>query len=737
MPSITARLGGVLVLVLAGSAPGMAQSPTPTRSDLLAASAASASVTHLAAGVPLASALPRYGINLGGTTTWGAEQLLANVLKNPGLEGGLDRSLLVAGRIGRDTVSDDAPWAARPAGFWAGARFTVRSGHHHGAQGVVVSDATDQVGQAGSLALLPWPQALARGDVIALSRDSNGPIPLWWTEGAVQAAPGQPRPGSPGSQSARLTALGSPATLRHYLDMLGARAGKLLPLAGRWRLSFWVRSTLGQPRLAVHLGRDGALPLVAATLAPEAGWQHHEIVFEAGDSGPPGPITLSFEASGGELLLDDIALEESDAGPGGFRRTVVDTLKALRPGYVRDWQGQLGDSAANRFAPPFARRPWRYRAGEAEWMHGYSVDELFALCAALDARPWVVLPTTLDDDEALVFGRRLGELARRYRIDETVVEFGNENWNAVFRPAGIMNGATLAQVADTIFARVRQGAGAAALHFVVGGQYANPDAALALARTSSLTNGLAVAPYLLQRMTRSQDAQAALDAALREDTAPLARLAAGTRAAGKSLDVYEVNFHTTLGDAPASARTALLERAGAGTALARRLMLSTLAGSRRQAVYALAGFDTRLDQPDGGRGSAGGSAWLPLWGIVRDLGGANRWRPTGLSLQMLNEVAADGVHALDCAGPGCAELVGLAWPDGALAVTSSAPQALVLSLPCSGPLLARQLDDTQPWSGQPPRVQRLPCTGNRTAATLAARSLLTVRPEPMPMPARP
>ena len=41
--------------------------------------------------VALAQA-PRFGLNLGGASTWGAEQLSANVLKNPGFEAPIDRS---------------------------------------------------------------------------------------------------------------------------------------------------------------------------------------------------------------------------------------------------------------------------------------------------------------------------------------------------------------------------------------------------------------------------------------------------------------------------------------------------------------------------------------------------------------------------------------------------------------------------------------------------------------------
>ena len=716
-------------------------SPAPAWVRLLWLALLPAWLHHAHAGAPQPSAnaelrrgaqvqadLPRFGLNLGGWTTWGAEQLMGNVLKNPGLEAGIDRGLLVVQQAGRNTVTDDAPWAGRPPGFWSGAHFAVRSGAASGTAGVVMElpRPAPRAGTApppAEFALTPWPPGLAHGDVIALSRDIGGPIPLWWTQGEVRAAPGEHAPGSPGRQAARLSAQTSPAALRHYLDMLGERAGKLLPLQGRWRLAFWSRATLGAPMLAVRLGRDGTPAVLGQTLRVAGDWQRYKYEFDATDPGPPGPVTLSFEASGGELLLDDIALTQADAGPGGFRAAVVATLKALQPGYLRDWQGQLGDSAANRFAPPHARRPSRYRDGEAEWMYGYGVDELFALCAAVGARPWVVLPTTLDDDESAEFGRRLGQLARRYGIDETVVEFGNENWNSLFRPAGIMDATVLARVADRTFGLLRQAAGGARLHLVVGGQYANPGAAQELAIHTKTADGVALAPYFLYYLEAGQSTNDALDAALALDAATLGKLAKGAAAAGRALDIYEINFHTTLGNAAAQARADMLARPAAGTLLAQRLLLGTLSGSRRQAVYALSGFDSRLSGTNEGL--------IPLWGITRDLAGAGHLRPTGQALQMLNEVAGGNAYATACQGEACADLVALAFERDHIAIVSAARQPLRLDLPCAGgALLVRQLDDSKPARAALPTPYPVACRDGKASTVIAARSLLTALPAP-------
>ncbi|WP_176049698.1 hypothetical protein [Burkholderia sp. BCC1644] len=704
-------LGGIaagLAIAAIGASPGAV--PLPMQAD-----------ARLDPGAVVATHVPRYGVNLGSWTTWGAEQLSAHIVKNPGLQPGIDRALLVVATIGDDGIGDDAPWAARPPGAWDGARFAILTGASRGASGVVSDPPPAAGGTRAPLGLTPRPAGLARGDVIALTRDAAGTLPLWWQAGDVRPAAGA---GPAGGPAAVLDGTRGVAALRQYFDMLGPRAGKLLPLDGRWRMTFQVRALRGAPTLHAGFGRDRARLLVDRTIAPGPAWQTVTIDFDGADPGPAGPVTLSLEAAGGVLELAAIDVEDRDPGAGGFRRAVVDTLKALHPGYLRDWQGQLADTAANRFAAPFDRRPTRYRPGDAEWQYGYGTADLFALCAAVGARPWLVLPTTLDDAEAADIGRRLGRLAQAYGIDETVIEFGNENWNAMFRPAGIMNPDSLAERADRVFGLIREAAGTARLHRVVGAQYANPGAVERLGARLREADGVAVAPYFLYRLSAAQSGDAALDGLLDGDRDALAEVAARLRRAGKQMDVYEVNFHTTLGDAPAAARADLLARGAAGTALAARLVAATLAGSRRQAVYSLTGFDTRIARPAAGSRDA----LIPLWGITRDLAGSAHWRPTGTALAMLNDVAGGTVHEMTCTGAECGTLLAAGFDDDRIAVVSRAARPMRVTVPCHGrpSLTMRVLDDTAPQSVAP-RPATLACRADRAMATLPPRSLTTVQ----------
>jgi len=679
--------------------------------------AAAAPEARLTLGAALGDT-PRIGVNLGGRSVWGAEQLMANVLRNPGLEAIHDGALVVVARIDGARVVDDTRWTARPPGFWAGAGFEVLSGAAAGQRGRVLDSQRASEQEPDSLTLDPLPPALRPGDVLAVQGQQDATTaPLWWTQGQVRAM-ADPRPGSPGQRSLRLTAVpGQPAALFHHLDSIGARAGKLLPVKGRWRLALWLRGMGGMDgtaRVRLGFGRQGRPAWLDRSLTVGARWQALEFSFDTRDDGPAGPLMLSIQAEAGELQVDDVELGAMlPPQPGGFRVELVDTLRALRPGYLRDWQGQLADTPENRAAELLARRPIRYRPGAHEVQFGYGLHEFLALAAEVGARPWLVLPATTTPAQARAFGELLAQGWRRHRFDEIVVEHGNEHWNSIFRPAGIQQPAVLAEVADRAFAALRLGAGPGVpLHRVVGTQYVNGAAAGRMAALSRHSEGVAVAPYFHYRQEAGESSAGALGRALHEDAAPLRQALAGAAASGKTVDVYEVNFHTTAGSASAAERDAVLLDAAAGAALMRRLLQATALGVRRQAVYTLAGYDSFVD---------GESRQLAqLFGITRDLAAAGHWRPTGEALLALNRVMGGAAHLTSCAGGGCAEVTALAFAGGRRwAIVSAAALPLTVSWPCAGPQRLRSSTGG---------VVDVHCEQGRVTRELPPRSWATVEP---------
>jgi len=682
----------------------------------------------------LAIDLPRYGLNLGGTGTWGAEQLRANVLANPGFEPILDRTIVVVGDVRSDRFSDDTDWLARPPGFWSGATFDVRSGAAAGQRGRIRDSRQSQAGSPDEFLPDSPVAGLRTGDVVTLSRDEDPAVaPHWWRgRGNVVMSRDTP-PATAGRQSLRLLARpGHPAEIVHYLDTIGDRAGKLLPVNGAWKLSFWARRVGAPARLKVRFDRERTPAFLDIQVAPELTWKRYEFSFDARDAGPAGPLTLGFTAIDSDVLIDDAYLGEAEPGPGGFRRAVVETLLALKPGYLRDWQGQLGDTMDNRLSDELAHRPARYRPGAGESQFHYSLPDFLALCAAIGAQPWVIAPTTLADDEWLRLGEYLRSAADKFGFREIIIEFGNENWNTIFRPGGIPDPAALGKTADRGFRLLREGARHdPRFRTLINAQFVNPEGPRQLAMNSPEADRIGVAPYFMYRLDAGTPAHKAIGLAFADDPSLIAKEAAMMKALGKRLSVYEVNFHTTLGSASSAERDFLTTGAASGPALGRRLMQATLSGVREQAVYSFAGLDSYVD---------GSKALVRLWGITRDLATAGRLRPTGLALAQLNRVGGGSVHAIDCSGPACTTLTALAYAGGdnvAIVSASPEPAPIEMARSCANGATFRVhlLSGADPLRNNEALAQvgieesRVRCRENRLSITIPPFSLLTLEPE--------
>lgn len=646
------------------------------------------------APVPAMVDAARFGLNLGGASTWGAEQLTANVLKNPGFEAPIERSLVVVKSIAGATVTDDTPWTARADGVWNDADFEIRSGSAAGSRGKVADYRRAGSAGPGEFRLAPLPGGLRPGDALSVTASgAAGTVPMWWTSyGDVRTASGDLRPGSGGTQAVRLAATPDrPSRLAHHLDTL-QRGGKLLPVNGPWQLDFWARGAEAGTRLTVAFRRHGRLAFLERELALDPTWRHHVLPFVASDDGPEGPLELSFELRSGVALIDDAFLGAAATGAGGFRAETVDALRRLHPGYLRDWQGQLGDSFDNRMADASSRRPTRYRAGDSELMYHYSLPEFLELCAAVDARPWVVAPPLMGDDEWRRFGEALAAAGRRHGFAEILVEFGNENWNELFRSAGFMAAETHVAVADRAFAALRAGAGDyRGLVPVLNAQFVNASSWRKLATLSREARVIAVAPYILYRLDQVADADA-VAAAFDDVVAPLREGISGTAPLGARVAVYEVNFHTTEGNATADLRNLAVTGAHSGSALARQLLGGLLAGAREQAVYTLAGFDAYT----------GDRKLVRLWGVARDLA-PGRLRPTGLALAMMNEAIDGDAHAAICrrTAAACGNVTAAYFrrgPSLALIVASRDANKLRVhsGIPCTTPVSAQLLDGSDP-----------------------------------------
>ena len=596
---------------------------------------------------PVAINAPRLGINLGEWVSWGASQYPINILKNPGFEGIIDRAIVIVKSADERSFLDDTAWLSRPDGFWAGAQFEIRNRFQAGTQGILFDSVS--TGRQGLPEYLVRGQSpvLAQGDVISLTRTDDKTLPKeWWF--SKEPLPGQltvdtndKRPGSPGIRSLALKPIiGKPVEVISYLDAIGDRAGKLLPVKGTWRLRFWLKETESGAKVTISFRRLNRIndTFFQETFQPKPNWQFFERSFTAMDSGPAGTLEFNINTHGdsGRVLLDDIELgPEPKDNATGFRPEVLSALKQLQPGYLRDWQGQLGDTFENRVAVPFARRDTRYHPGDGSTF-SYNLEEFFQLAQAVGSQPWIIIPPTLGDDELRKLGQYLIKQIDVFHFNEMLVEFGNENWNAIFRPAGIPDYKSHGETATRAFQQLLAGANNhPAIRTIVNGQYVNPSAALKVLDGAPNAHALAVAPYFLFKLDKSDDP---LDALFKQDDF-LTEEVNAVQSRGKELMVYEVNLHTTGGDASIDQRDNATTGSVAGAALAKRLLTALNLGVKRQCIYELSQYDAFIDHKQGSNPEL-----VKLWGVVRDLGETQRFRPAGLAMSMLNQALPADIH---------------------------------------------------------------------------------------------
>ncbi len=596
---------------------------------------------------------PRLGINLGDWSAWGASQFQVNVLKNPGFEGIIDRAIVIVKTADAFGFSDDTDWTQRPDGFWAGAIYDVRSGTQAGTQGLLFDSLAVGKHKLPEFIVTGKAPALLPGDVVSLTKVNDKELPSqWWFSqdllpGQLTVVNNDKRPGSLGVRALALKPLpGKSVEILSYLDAIGDRAGKLLPIKGTWKLCFWMRQTEPGAKLTVSFRRlNGGEDFYKETFQPTAEWQMFERSFNAQDNGAPGTLELSLRSEGnnGGIILDDMELGPvSETNASSFRPELLTVLKQLQPGYLRDWQGQLGDTFRNRVANVFARRASRYRPGE-ESSFSYNFEEFFQLAQTVGSQPWIIVPPTMSDQELRTLGRYLSNRIKAFHFKEMLVEFGNENWNPVFRPAGIPDYKAHGEAATRAFQQLMMGAkNNPAIRTIVNGQYVNPWLSLKFLDGVANAQALAVAPYFLFKLDETDNLLTAL---FEQDDFYTETMDASLKR-GKELMIYEVNLHTTSGNASSATRELATTSSAAGAALAKRLMTALNVGVKRQCLYTLAQYDAFIE-PSRDATIHNKRELVKLWGVVRDLGDAQRFRPTGLVMAMLNRVLPADIHKVN------------------------------------------------------------------------------------------
>jgi hypothetical protein len=621
--------------------------------------------------------VPRLGINAGGRSWWGADQILKNLIDNPGFEAGEFASLVLADNGATGRTMPMAFWEPAwnneqygigwPEGFWDGAEYEFfwgaakgRSGRissfrHAGGKNIFELDADGAVPQ--------------RMSVLRLWRD----MPGYQGNGSIVDATSV-RPGSPGRQSLRLSYGGY--SFRFYMDSLwrdgDPTAGKLLVINGEYICRLWARGLRSGDRLRMRFFREGEYTFLDEAVTLGTDWQLIERRFTVPEGADPvrayssseyHPILafiLEAENTGAEILVDDVELySTAHTNPTVFTDNFVNRLKELRPGVLRYWAGQLGAGLESQLAVPFARRtngyaPRERRPGD----FCYSLPDFLELCAEIQADPWYVIPPTFSADElrGLVeylaapatpaYPRAMQRAAQGRAAPWTEIfgaihlEYGNEMWGSgagddPFMGSSVNGGERLATIAGDRFSVMRAAPffDAAKLKLVIGGQAGFAGRQREIEQYGTAHDAVALAPYFGVLDTWSNESEMfrplfaspfwqAAAGPMRESRGHLGR---------REMSIYEINFHTTHGSSPIAVRNDFLTGASGAVALPLHMLLYMRElGAKVQCAFSSLGYSFRLPNGDMAR----------LWGMLRDVEATGRKRPTWLGVELANKAIA-------------------------------------------------------------------------------------------------
>ena len=342
-------------------------------------------------------------------------------------------------------------------------------------------------------------------------------------------------------------------------------------------------------------------------------------------------------------------------------------LRAYNPGILRGLIEHYGDTLDNELSVPSARQRTGYSVfGTFQTIQAMSLHEFLTLCEAVGADPWCVMPTVFSPQEVTNLMEYLGGAtsttygAKRAALGHPApwtsvfarihIEFGNENWNAVFRGGTFMNAVAYGTRGNAIFGTLKSSPyyNSAQFDLVLGAQAVNAGVMLQIHNASANHDSMTLAPYMNSKVdtfATNEDYYGPLFAEpewwTRNPTASSGFMRANYNSIQGSsrpvpLSVYEVNINTTQGAITQAALDSFVPSTGSGLALADHmlLMLHDL-GMRDQVMFSLGGY----------RANRGDGKSVALWGTVRDMGVTDRKRPQFLALQMANQALAGNMVA--------------------------------------------------------------------------------------------
>jgi alpha-L-arabinofuranosidase len=426
---------------------------------------------------------------------------------------------------------------------------------------------------------------------------------------------------------------------------------------GIWHIRFWTKSAAGNPAMAV--APQGLADPVR--ISPAGEWRQHDLRFTVQRDPEPRSVTAHFEVTGGDALIDDVAVwQEGDTNPTAFRDDLVDLLKEHSPGVMR-LMSNNGNTLENAIRPRLQAYTSRAVTYGKIKRNEIGIHEFYDLCAHVGSAAWATLPGQMTRQEMDQYMEYIGAPAD-VGLGKLRAELGQEEpWTEALSTIYVQIGNEVITFPGTGYN------GPDYWNDLIGrakaSPYYRPNVLLVVDHQGGPRNilprnpsadVLSVGNYIIMSLTQQE-----LDNYL-TDTDKLFRYvfsrpykrwmleephdyhAAVTAAKdhGVQMAVYEGgNYHITFGDAPPEERNKIVTSIGGQvSAVNSMLMIMKEHRIRAQNQFNLAQFGFV------GGGSFGSGVAVRLWGQVTNMRpDKRRYRPGFLAAKMANEVIGGDV----------------------------------------------------------------------------------------------
>ena len=559
-----------------------------------------------------------------------------------------------------------------------GGKYTILSGPAKGTTGTIRDVTTMPYKHRGKMEQKPFfvfdkkvplapPNSGLMVERILPGQGQLGPLDGYWRSPNLKIVTGDVAAGSFGTAALNMDARTDKAHIRfatHY-----QRYGQT---NGTWNVHFQAKAASGNP--ALRIACDPRQYGQSKTVSPAGKWHKFQLQIEADKvPEPTGPkdnphLRFLFEASGGEVLIDDVEIWMDGEGSNAdktnhtaFRDDCVEMLRTYSPGVVRFLQ-MGGNTLDNTLRRPLRAHAFNSQPGSVPGTYqrqnrtAYGLHQMYQLCEHIGAEPWYCLPGTLSQAEIRNFMEYLGgspdtkygklraemgqakpwtAIFRRIHV-----EFGNEAWNnAGPYQLGGFNGPDYWK--DLIATAKKSRYYTPGVVFHAAGQAAWGGRNEGIMKNCPNADRFGLAPYIIHTLNQSDmkrlDTEAKFFRWAFAWPIRRSRNAAGAmflnhqyaKAAGIELSVYEMNHHTTHGDAPLAPRNRLVTSIGGGLNVANNMLLMLKEHHMRsQCLFSLVQHGYKAK-----------SGVVRLWGTALNMRrGRQRYRPTFLACAAANKV---------------------------------------------------------------------------------------------------